>query len=274
MAKKSCKKGYGCGGSCISITYACKKEFPDGVSVSIEGARKVVTQMDINDPVAQKPKPKPKPEPASVTPSGKPELRDDQNLTKEEGQKVVDALKKAGFQDIYYSEPISNMLGASQLEAYGRLEDGTRYDVTLQRPNGKKPWELLFLVNGSYGADESLDRRQKLAVGRTISKAIKVMGKNLPDGMAIEVSAYNEDGGGQKRKKAYQKAGFKFSSKKSLKGRAITQGGNMIGAMAKQFKIKPSPENSFDDLDDLFSEQIEPSIVNLTPELIVEILEG
>lgn len=39
---KTCRKGYGCGGSCISVTYACRKEFPEGVSVSIDGARKVI----------------------------------------------------------------------------------------------------------------------------------------------------------------------------------------------------------------------------------------
>lgn len=44
MAKKkrSCKKGYGCGGSCISVTYMCRKQFPAGISVSIDGARRVI----------------------------------------------------------------------------------------------------------------------------------------------------------------------------------------------------------------------------------------
>lgn len=39
---KVCKKGYSCGGSCISVTYMCRKEFSEGVSVSIDGARKVI----------------------------------------------------------------------------------------------------------------------------------------------------------------------------------------------------------------------------------------
>lgn len=37
MAKKwkNCKKGYPCGGSCIRISYQCRKDFPEGVSISI-----------------------------------------------------------------------------------------------------------------------------------------------------------------------------------------------------------------------------------------------
>ena len=39
---KSCKKGYGCGSACISVTYVCRKEFATGVSVSIDGMRTVI----------------------------------------------------------------------------------------------------------------------------------------------------------------------------------------------------------------------------------------
>lgn len=46
---KNCKRGYPCGGSCISISYACRKEFPEGVSVTINGLRQVI-QNKINPP--------------------------------------------------------------------------------------------------------------------------------------------------------------------------------------------------------------------------------
>lgn len=38
---KACKGGYPCGASCISVTYVCRKQFSEGVSVSIEGLRRV-----------------------------------------------------------------------------------------------------------------------------------------------------------------------------------------------------------------------------------------
>jgi len=36
MAKRNCKKGYSCGASCISTRKACRKEFPDGISLSLD----------------------------------------------------------------------------------------------------------------------------------------------------------------------------------------------------------------------------------------------
>ena len=39
--KKVCTKGYSCGISCISVTKACRKEFPDGVAVMLD-SRKIL----------------------------------------------------------------------------------------------------------------------------------------------------------------------------------------------------------------------------------------
>lgn len=36
MSKRKCTKGYSCGKSCISVTRACLKEFPEGVSVALD----------------------------------------------------------------------------------------------------------------------------------------------------------------------------------------------------------------------------------------------
>ena len=36
MSKKNCKKGYSCGRSCIAVSRACRKEFPNNVSVSLD----------------------------------------------------------------------------------------------------------------------------------------------------------------------------------------------------------------------------------------------
>lgn len=55
--KRSCKKGYGCGGGCISIKYICRKEFPEGVSITIDKARKAIkTEIPL---AVQTPKPIP-----------------------------------------------------------------------------------------------------------------------------------------------------------------------------------------------------------------------
>lgn len=51
--KKNCQKGYSCGFTCISITKMCLKEFPEGVSVSLEN-RSVLRSY----PIEPKPKPK------------------------------------------------------------------------------------------------------------------------------------------------------------------------------------------------------------------------
>ncbi|MDX1371093.1 MAG: hypothetical protein R3321_01405 [Nitrososphaeraceae archaeon] len=40
-----CKKGYNCGLACISVTYMCRREFPEGISVSIDGMRTVIKNM-------------------------------------------------------------------------------------------------------------------------------------------------------------------------------------------------------------------------------------
>lgn len=42
MKNKFCQKGYSCGGGCINVSYICRKEFPEGVSISINSLRKQI----------------------------------------------------------------------------------------------------------------------------------------------------------------------------------------------------------------------------------------
>lgn len=41
---KRCDKGYPCGGSCINISYLCHKEFPEGVSISLDRMSTFITE--------------------------------------------------------------------------------------------------------------------------------------------------------------------------------------------------------------------------------------
>jgi len=45
MVKRKCTKGYSCGASCIATSKACKKDFPLGVSISLEERRALIPEI-------------------------------------------------------------------------------------------------------------------------------------------------------------------------------------------------------------------------------------
>lgn len=203
MTKKSCKKGYKCGGGCISVTYACRKEFPEGISVSIDGARKVIAS----------------------------EAAPRSQYLDQEGDKIAQILRDSGEHRSVSFSPSSDGSGSSELAIEGKTPGKTYYEISMRKGSQSDPWLLVFTVNDEFSADESLPASEKAKVARKLSKGLKTLISNLPEGVAVEVQAHSADGGGEKRKKAYRKAGFLFDD--SSTGRGITSGG----------KIKPATKD-------------------------------
>lgn len=207
MAKKSCTKGYKCGGSCISVTYACRKELAEGVSVSIDGARKVIMQ-----------------DSSSVEPK-------DTALEGKDKEKM-----KAALEGIPNSRAMVGPYMARVSTDVG--EDSVMSSVS--KPSGEKAWVVIFKVNGDFDADPNMSPERKRRLGRVARKQLLTIIKNLPDGSALLQSPWEDDGKGEAREKAYTRAGFRMSD--TGIGFALVKNGKLVSPTEGQINVIESNE--------------------------------
>lgn len=271
MAKRSCTKGYGCGGSCISITYMCKKEFPEGVSVSIDGARKVVK----NDlPPSETPKKKkgiPDGKPRNISYEGakeqKKDFDKDPKKYAKELKKLFPEAKIYGAKDEFYSSltietPIKDGKGETHMVKFDAKTDNSN----VYENREKSPITISFMVNDSFDSSD-IDRTGALAIGKTIKNNFNALIAMTPEGSNFNQTAYSDDGKGESRARAYAKNGFQMKpvdekmagrAQYSHEGYAQKRGTQLIPRDIDKRPIKS--RSIFDDdfeIDDLFSEVTE-----------------
>lgn len=65
-----------------------------------------------------------------------------------------------------------------------------------------------YTVNGSYDMGTVKDKKDQVRVALAVKNNYDAFVKSLPSGTVIKTSAYNEDGNGDYRSKAYMRIGF------------------------------------------------------------------
>lgn len=92
-----------------------------------------------------------------------------------------------------------------------------------------------FQVDGSYNADKSIPRKTRFEIMSKVEKQFNAFAKSVGDGLHLEVTPWNDDGKGEKRMRAYSRAGFKLDGRYGLMYGVIRNG-----------KIEPSTQSDFD----------------------------
>lgn len=127
--------------------------------------------------------------------------------------KVTDSLKKTGA---------SNVTSDSE-GAYITDKVGSNEVKTMITPKTDGSYEIGYKVNDSYTKGGVTDRREQVRVALTAKRQFDAALSGLPDGTKVRAFAFDEDGGGDTRRKAYEKLGFKHQGNNVMTG-VITNG--------------------------------------------------
>jgi hypothetical protein len=65
-----------------------------------------------------------------------------------------------------------------------------------------------FVVNGEYDIGQITDRREQLEIALKVKKSWDALTQSLPSGSIVKTSAWEADGKGKEREKAYMRVGF------------------------------------------------------------------
>ncbi len=96
-----------------------------------------------------------------------------------------------------------------------------------------------FTVNGSSskgGANAVTDRREQIAVARSVQNVFDAHVKALPTGGVIQTKAWTTDGEGASRQKAYERMGFSKAEPGKWIYAQKTSSGSMVPATKGQFE--------------------------------------
>ncbi len=130
--------------------------------------------------------------------------------------KVIESLKKTGASNLS-----SDSEGAYITDKVGKNEV-----KTLITPKTDGSYEIGYKVNDSYTKGGVSDRREQIRVALTAKKQFDAALSGLPDGTKVRAFAFDEDGGGDTRRKAYEKLGFRH------------QGNNVLTGVIKNGKVQ------------------------------------
>ncbi len=96
-----------------------------------------------------------------------------------------------------------------------------------------------FTVNGTSskdGANAVKDRKEQIAVARSVQKTFDAHVKALPTGGVIQTKAWTSDGAGAARQKAYERMGFSKDDPGKWIYAKKTSSGSMVPATKGQFE--------------------------------------
>ena len=86
-----------------------------------------------------------------------------------------------------------------------------------------------YQVNGGYDAGSVKSRKEQVQIAQQVRQMYDATVRSLPQGTVIKTSAWSEDGGGERRTKAYERLGFKLD-KKSGTMFSRKEGDRMVGS--------------------------------------------
>ncbi len=95
-----------------------------------------------------------------------------------------------------------------------------------------------YQVNGGYDAGTVTDRAQQIKVASQVRQMYDATVRAAPEGQVFNTSAYDEDGRGGSRKKAYQRLGFSKPDDNETMY-AVKRNGRMVPAEASDEKDSP-----------------------------------
>lgn len=164
--------------------------------------------------------------------------------------KVVESLKKT---------KASNVTSDSE-GAYITDKVGANKVKTLITPKTDGSYEIGYKVNDSYTKGGVTDRREQVRVALTAKRQFDSALSSFPDGTKIRAIAYDDDGGGDTRRKAYEKLGFKHQGNNVMTGvvsRGKIEGMDFAEKMSSEEKLwfqiifagKTGKKNDFSETD-------------------------
>lgn len=211
MAKKvkKCKVGYSCGSSCIQVTKACLKEFPEGVSVALDN-RQVIYAKKIKEKEITTAKP------TAKTTFSEAELKEYQKGAEAVSKKYRSKLKslndrQQSFQD-QFDKSVSQMQSrelyldfegreALGLPKYGVLdpEDRAKADIELEKRKAKdSDYQRYFKNQGKAAAKLAEINKAKRGIAKQMeSEFSKLPGYDNPalraeDGRRLMLQRWGE----------------------------------------------------------------------------------
>lgn len=177
--QKKCVKGYSCGSSCINVTYQCHKDFPEGVSVSINGFRGVVL----------------------ANPQFIP--------NKDSDERSVENRNRPSM--THTNTPAKGLMGLETDLYEGNTNDGDSVSILFvdggMNLDGYTGKSVNFTINDSHDY-QNVSRISALQSARMLKQSFDAYTKNLQPGQLMVTTAYSGDGRGDYRKRAYERLGF------------------------------------------------------------------
>ena len=115
-----------------------------------------------------------------------------------------------------------------------------------------------YTVNGGYDAGSVKGRKEQVQIAQQVRQMYDATVRSLPEGAVIRTSAYSQDGGGERRTKAYERLGFRYD-KISEEMFAMKKGGKMVGSLPVEANSESNKINfAEENLDDIWMDIVFP----------------
>jgi len=135
-------------------------------------------------------------------------------------QKVLSDLKKVKVSE-------TTKLSSDSKGVYITDKVGNNEVQTLITPKSDGSFEVGYKINGSYAKGNITDNREKVRLALTAKRQFEQALSALKEGTKVRAVAFDDDGGGELRRKAYEKMGFKHQGNNVMTG--VISGGKVQG---------------------------------------------
>jgi len=135
-------------------------------------------------------------------------------------QKVLSDLKKVKVSE-------TTRLSSDSKGAYITDKVGNNEVQTLITPKSDGSFEVGYKINGSYAKGNITDNREKVRLALVAKRQFEQALSALKEGTKVRAVAFDDDGGGELRRKAYEKMGFKHQGNNVMTG--VISGGKVQG---------------------------------------------
>ena len=135
-------------------------------------------------------------------------------------QRVLSDLKKVKVSD-------TTKLSSDSKGVYITDKVGNNEVKTLITPKSDGSFEIGYKINGSYAKSNVTDNREKVRLALVAKRQFEQALSALKEGTKVRAVAFDDDGGGELRRKAYEKLGFKHQGNNVMTG--IISGGKVQG---------------------------------------------
>jgi len=135
-------------------------------------------------------------------------------------QRVLSDLKKVKVSE-------TTKLSSDSKGVYITDKVGNNEVKTLITPKSDGSFEVGYKINGSYAKSNVTDNREKVRLALVAKRQFEQALAALKEGTKVRAVAFDDDGGGELRRKAYEKLGFKHQGNNVMTG--VISGGKVQG---------------------------------------------